>query len=51
MGEVVLSRFGDGMVNDSDDPEVADRDAGAFDELSRNGHIKGVSGRYEDLAV
>jgi hypothetical protein len=61
MGEMVLPRFGDGTVDDpsdpegvkgaGDDPEMADRDVGTFDELSRSGHMKGFSGKYKDLAV
>ena len=45
MGEVVLSCLGDGTIDDrgnpegvegtGDDPEMADRDVGSFDEVSR----------------
>lgn len=61
VGEVVLPLFGDGTVDDfgdpegikrtGDDPEMADRDVGTFDELCRSGHSNGFSGKYKDLAV
>jgi hypothetical protein len=61
VGEVMLPRLGDGTVDDrgdaegiegtGDDPEMADRDVGSFDEISRGGHTKGFSGKYKDLAV
>ena len=45
MGEVVLPRFGEGTVDGrgdaegvestGDDPDIADRDLGTFDEVSR----------------
>ena len=61
VGEVVLPCLGNDTVDDpgdpegvestGDDPEVADRDVGSFDELSRSGHSRGFSGKYKDLAV
>jgi hypothetical protein len=61
VGEVVVPCFGNGTVNDlgdpegvestGDDPEMADRDVGSFDEISRGGHSRGFSGKYKDLAV
>jgi len=61
VGEVVVPCFGNGTVNDpgdpegvestGNDPEMADRDIGAFDEVSRSGHNRGFSGKYKDLAV
>ena len=61
VGEVVLSCLGDGTIDDrgnpegvegtGDDPEMADRDVGSFDEVSRGGHSRGFSGKYKDLAV
>jgi len=61
VGEVVLPFFRYGTVDDTgdpegikrtgDDPEMADRDVGAFDELCRSWHSSGFSGKYKDLAV
>ena len=61
VGEVVLPRFGEGTVDDrgnpegvegtGDDPEMADRDVGTFDEFCRGGHMWGFSGNYKDLEV
>jgi len=51
MSEVVVTGFGDGTVDGpgdlegvestGDDPEIADRDVGVFDEVNRSGHIRG----------
>jgi hypothetical protein len=56
-----MPRFGNSTVDDPGDPEgvestggypdMADRDVGAFDEVSRSGHSNGFSGKYKDLAV
>ena len=61
VSEVVLPCLGDGAIDDpgdpegvegaGDDPEMADRDVGAFDEISRSGHSNGFSRKYKDLAV
>lgn len=62
VGEVVLPpHFGDGTGDDSgnpegvkgtgDEPEMADRDVGSFDELSRGGHSEVFSGKYKDPVV
>ena len=40
-----------GVEGAGDDPEMADRDVGAFDEISRGRHSNGFSGKYKDLAV
>jgi hypothetical protein len=49
MGEMMLPRFGDGTVDNRGDaegvkgtgnePEMADRDVGTLDEVTRGGHI------------
>ena len=53
VGEEVLPRLGDGTIDDlgdvegiegaGDDPEMADRDVGPFDEVSRSGHSRDFS--------
>ncbi len=60
MGEVVVG-FGKGGIDHGgnlkggvgtgDDPKVADRDVGAFDEVSRSGHRRGFPWKYKGLAV
>jgi len=41
----------EGIKRTGDDPEMADRNVGSFDELCRCGHSSGFSGKYKDLAV
>ena len=61
MGEVVVPCLRDGTADDlgdakgvegaGDNPEMADRDVGSFDEVSRGGRSNGFSRNYKDLAV
>ncbi len=53
VGGVVLLRLGDGTIDGrgdaegvggtGDDPKMADRDVGSFDEVSRRGYSRGFS--------
>jgi len=40
-----------GVEGAGDNPEMADRDVGSFDEVSRGGRSNGFSRNYKDLAV